>query len=106
MKAKYTQNFCKMTKYNILPGKDFQSLIGILEKTDEIWMIVSLNHTSMPGGSSNFIDLPVYIPVSDSVRDLFNNTHLNRGFIKRSDNSFYANHFFSLVSLSDKHYGK
>ena len=106
MKAKHTQNFCKMIKYNILPGKDVQSLIGILEKADEILIIVSLNHTSMPTGSSNCIDLSVYIPVSDSVRDLFNNTNLNRGFIKRSDNSFYANHFFSLVSLSDKHYGK
>ena len=74
IKVKYIQNFSKVQNRSVFPAKDFQKLIGVLKKTDDTLMICPL--APMRDGSSNYINQPVHIPVSDPtlLRTYFSHT--------------------------------
>ena len=65
-KVKYTQRFQKSKQREVFPGKDFQKLIGMLQKADPNLMVCPLAPTH--DGSSNYIDQTCYIPVTDDTQ--------------------------------------
>ena len=75
-KVKYTQRFKKGTRQAVFPGKDFQSLIGMLQKEDPSLMICPLAPTAE--GNCNYIDQTCYIPVTEGsqLQNYFTHTVL------------------------------
>ena len=75
-KVKYMQRFKKSNQHDVFPGKDFQNIIGMMQKVDPALVIFLLAPTH--NGSSNYINQTCYIPVMDDsqLQNYFTHTVL------------------------------